>query len=75
MHDQQQNVPCRTSVAGHDLTLDGRRHKVRVAEADSVVMTDNLATVAEKSIERMIGTIEMSEVDEALRYTLGLSQV
>ena len=39
---------------------------------DSVVMTDNLATVAETEIDRIIGNIPMAEVDKALRYTLGL---
>ena len=39
---------------------------------DSVVMTDNLATIAEVAIERVIGTLPMREVDKALRHTLGL---
>jgi mRNA interferase MazF len=39
---------------------------------DSVVMTDNLATIAEAAIERVIGTLPMREVDKALRHTLGL---
>ncbi len=39
---------------------------------DSVVMTDNLATVAEVAIDRVIGTLPMSDVDTALRHTLGL---
>jgi mRNA interferase MazF len=40
--------------------------------ADSVMMTDNLATVMEAAIDRRIGSIPMSEVDQALRHTLGL---
>ena len=40
--------------------------------ADSVVMTDNLATVALAAIDRVIGTLPMHEVDVALRYTLGM---
>ena len=41
--------------------------------ADSVIMTDNLATVLEKAIHSVIGTIpDMTEVDAALRYTLAL---
>ncbi len=40
--------------------------------ADSVVMTDNLATVLEAVIDQVIGTLPMSPVDEALRRTLGL---
>lgn len=40
---------------------------------DSVVMTDNLATVRDGEIDRMIGSLkDMSPVDEALRHTLGL---
>jgi mRNA interferase MazF len=39
---------------------------------DSVVMTDNLATIADTEIERVIGSLPMSEVDVALRHTLGL---
>jgi len=39
---------------------------------DSVVMTDNLATIAEIAIDRVIGKIPMKEVDKALKHTLGL---
>ena len=39
---------------------------------DSVVMTDNLATITEVAIERVIGTLPMREVDKASRHTLGL---
>ena len=39
---------------------------------DSVVMTDNLATVAEVAIDRVIGILPMTDVDTALRYTLKL---
>jgi mRNA interferase MazF len=39
---------------------------------DSVVMTDNLATIADNEIDRVIGTLPMGEVDVALRHTLGL---
>ena len=41
--------------------------------ADSVIMTDNLATVLEKEIDRSIGQCAlMSDIDQALRHTLGL---
>ena len=40
--------------------------------SDSVVMTDNLATVADAEIDRVIGALPMSDVDKALRHTLGL---
>ncbi len=39
---------------------------------DSVVMTDNLATIAEAAIERGIGMMPMADVDKALQHTLGL---
>lgn len=39
---------------------------------DSVVMTDNLATVAEAAIDRVIGVLPMAEVEPALRHTLQL---
>jgi mRNA interferase MazF len=41
--------------------------------ADSVIMTDNLATILEKAIHSVIGSIpDMSHVDAALRHTLGV---
>jgi mRNA interferase MazF len=40
---------------------------------DSVVMTDNLATILLTSVSRVIGKVEnMNDVDDALRNTLGL---
>ena len=40
---------------------------------DSVIMTDNLATIHLPEIDRVIGTIEMrGDVDSALRTTLAL---
>jgi len=40
---------------------------------DSVVMTDNLATILEREIDRVIGRCPlMRQVDAALRHTLGL---
>ena len=40
--------------------------------SDSVVMTDNLATVADVTLDRVIGPLPMTEVDTALRHTLHL---
>lgn len=40
--------------------------------ADSVVMTDNLATIASREVSRVIGSLPMTKVDAALRRTLGL---
>ena len=39
---------------------------------DSVVMTDNLATIAESEIDRAISISPMAEIDRALRHTLDL---
>ena len=40
---------------------------------DSVVMTDNLATVLEVEIDRRLGhLLDMSHIDAALRHTLEL---
>jgi mRNA interferase MazF len=41
---------------------------------DSVVMTDNLATVVEAAISRIVGSLPMAGVDAALRHTLGLQE-
>jgi mRNA interferase MazF len=41
--------------------------------SDSVVMTDNLATVLENEIDRSIGQcLDMQPIDDALRHTLRL---
>ncbi len=40
--------------------------------SDSVIMTDNLATIAHTEIDRAIGILPMIKVDKTLRYTLGL---
>lgn len=39
---------------------------------DSVIMTDNLATISLAAVYRVIGAIPTSEIDIALRHTLGL---
>jgi len=60
--------PSRLSVA-HS-SPEGRRMGLRT---ESVVMTDNLATVLEVEIDRAIGRCaEMQAVDAALRHTLNL---
>ncbi len=42
--------------------------------ADSVIMTDNLATIAESEVDRLIGHFHnMTQIDIALKHTLGLS--
>ncbi|MBW4538237.1 MAG: type II toxin-antitoxin system PemK/MazF family toxin [Myxacorys chilensis ATA2-1-KO14] len=39
---------------------------------DSVVMTDNLATISLLAIYRVIGSLPTVELDKALKHTLGL---
>jgi mRNA interferase MazF len=39
---------------------------------DSVVMTDNLATVALSAIQRVIGVLPATDIDNALKHTFGL---
>lgn len=49
---------------------EGRRANILM---DSVVMTDNLATVIQNEIDRVLGGLDdMSEVEGALRHTLAL---
>ena len=67
-----------------NLTRAGHRSRVLVTlgspegqaaglTSDSVVMTDNIATVLDKTIERILGSLpNMDAVDQALRNTLGL---
>ena len=52
----------RTTPAGHQSGL----------LTDSVVMTDNLATVSDAAIDRVIGTPPMADIDAALCTTLNL---
>jgi mRNA interferase MazF len=39
---------------------------------DSVVMTDNLATITLSAVYRVSGSLSTAEIDDALRHTLGL---
>jgi len=67
-----------------NLTRAGHPSRVRVTLAsaegaqaglrqDSVIMTDNIATVMDSEIRRVLGVwADMAEVDRALRHTLGL---
>lgn len=51
-------------------TSEGRGSGLRT---DSVVMTDNLATVSNAEIDRSIGTLSsLTSIDDALRHTLGV---
>jgi mRNA interferase MazF len=60
--------PSRVSVS--QSSAEGLRMGLRT---DSVVMTDNLATVLEVEIDRIIGSVpDTTAIDNALRHTLGL---
>jgi mRNA interferase MazF len=62
--------------AGHPSRVTVRRLSHEGTQSgllsDSVVMTDNLATVLETALSRVIGTLPMGDVDAALRHTLNL---
>jgi len=60
--------PSRIFVAAN--SPEGRVTGIRL---DSVVMTDNLATVLESEIDSALGRLsDLVDIDAALRYTLGL---
>lgn len=40
--------------------------------SDSVIMTDNLATIADTAIYRIVGSLPMNSIDAALSHTFGL---
>ena len=61
------NHPSRVSIL-----LSNREAQQSGLLRNSVVMTDNLATVAESAIDRVIGSIPMEKIDAALRHTLNL---
>jgi len=60
--------PCRVRI--DKKTKEGKSAGILT---DSVIMTDNLATVRLVEIDRAIGTLpDISAVESALRITLGL---
>jgi mRNA interferase MazF len=63
--------------AGHPSRVTVRMHSEGARGSgllmDSVIVTDNLATIRYSEIDQVIGSLTgMSEVDAALRTTLGL---
>lgn len=62
------NHPSRVTI---ELTTPSGRQSGLLT--DSVVMTDNLATITEKAIDTVIGSLPMHEINMALRHTLGLN--
>ena len=65
---ERSNYPSRVMIRLD--SIEGRQSGLL---SDSVVVTDNLATIAATEIGRRIGAIAMATVDNALRYTLDLS--
>jgi mRNA interferase MazF len=60
--------PSRVFVA--QSSAEGQQMGLRT---DSVLMTDNLATILEVEVERRLGRmLDMAAIDDALRHTLGL---
>jgi mRNA interferase MazF len=60
--------PSRMFVA--QSSAEGQQMGLRT---DSIIMTDNLATVLESEIDRSIGQLaDLGHLDTALRHTLGL---
>lgn len=70
-------ITSRTFRAGHPSRFSVRRSSPEGQQsgllADSVVMTDNLATIAEAAIDRVIGRLPMAPIDTCLRHTFGLA--
>ena len=70
-------ISSRTSRANHPSRVlitpaqpEGQKSGLLV---DSIVMTDNIATITHVAVSRVIGRIDnMRKVDTALRHTLGL---
>jgi len=69
-------IPSRLSRAGHPSRVavqlaspEGRQSGLL---SNSVIMTDNLATIALVAIRRVIGSLPTAEIDKALKHTLGL---
>jgi mRNA interferase MazF len=55
------------------ISAASREGKAAGVRLDSVVMTDNLATVLEREIDSVLGRLpNITAVDAALRYTLAL---
>ena len=70
-------ITSNMSRAGHasrvTLPLNSEEGRQAHILMDSVVMTDNLATVRENEIDRALGSLwDMSKIDAALRHTLSL---
>ena len=62
--------------AGHPsrvtILLNSTEGKQSGLLTDSVVMTDNLATIVTSAVYRVIGSLPTAKIDQALKCTLGL---
>ena len=72
-------ITSNQSRAGHPSRIDVTRSSSEGRDmgllSDSVVMADNLATVLNSEIDRVIGHCgDMRPVDAALQHTLGLNE-
>lgn len=70
-------VTSNLSRGGHPsrilIRLNSSQGRPTGLKADSIVMADNLATVLEGEIDKVIGLFSpMDSIDDALRHTLGL---
>jgi mRNA interferase MazF len=69
-------ITSQMSRAGHisriSVLMDSSVGKESGLLSDSVVMTDNLATVTLSAIYRKIGLLPALDIDIALKHTLGL---
>ena len=69
-------ITSQLARAGHPsrvmLRLESDEGRSSGLQCDSVVMTDNLATIKIAVVSRVIGTVPMETIDRALRHTVGL---
>ncbi len=69
-------ITSQMSRAGHlsrvTILLNSKEGQQSGLLMDSVVMTDNLATITLFAIQRVIGTLPPAGINKALKHTLGL---
>jgi len=64
---------ARSGATRVHVALESAAGKAMGVLTDSVIVTDNLATVQDREIDRRLGSCPVMEaVDQALRVTLGL---
>jgi mRNA interferase MazF len=70
-------ISSNTSRGGHPsrivISPNSREGSTSGLKTDSVILTDNLATIFDHEIDRVIGSLtDLEPVNAALRHTLGL---